>query len=154
MTDEMPWTVTQLLRRVDAGRAWLDEQLARLDEPALDEPVGGGWTRRQMLQHLVVWHELTTERLRAYRSTGQPPQLERDEDDINAGAAQAAQGRSRDELLAHLDTSFGALREEIAALRDEQLTEHDGWPGGVVAGNTFGHYEDHRPDLDRPAASG
>lgn len=154
MSDETPWSVAELLRRMDAGRSRLDERLAALDEAALDEPVEGGWTRRQMVQHLVVWHELTIERLRSYRATGQPARLERSDDEVNAEAAAATSGRTRNELLRDLDTSFKELRAQVAALRDEQLTEHDTWPGGVVVGNTFGHYEDHRADLERPAASG
>lgn len=148
MTDETPWSVAELLRRMDAGWAWVEAELAQLDEAALDERVRGGWTRRQMLQHLIVWHELTLDRLRAYGSTGEVQRLERDEDEINAKAAAKAGGRARNDLLADFDSSYRRLREEVGQLRDEQLTEHDGWPGGVVVGNTFGHYEDHRPDIE------
>lgn len=154
MTDETPWSVTELLRRMDAGRQRVDERLALLDEQGLDEQARGGWTRRQMLQHLITWHHLTIERLRSYRASGRPQVLERHEDDINAEAAAAARDRSREELLVEFRASYDALREEVAALTDDQLTEHDTWPGGIVVGNTFGHYEEHRPDLEPvPAGS-
>ncbi len=135
------WTTEELLRRVDAGRRWLDERLAGFPEESLDDPVGGGWTRRQMLQHLIVWHGLTADRLREYQRTGQRPEMSRTADEINAEAMATAEGRSRAELLADLDSSFRTLRDEIARLRDDQLPEHEFWPGGVVVGNTFGHYE-------------
>jgi hypothetical protein len=142
------WTTAELLRRVDAGKAWLDERLAAFPEERLDEAVGGGWTRRQMLQHFIVWHELTTQRLGEYQRTGRRPDLPRSTDEINDGAMEQAAGRGREELLADLDSSFTGLRAEIARLRDEQLPELESWPGSVVVGNTFGHYEEHRADLE------
>jgi len=147
-TPDDKWTVEELLRRVDAGKAWLDERLAELPEETLDDPVSGGWTRRQMLRHLTVWHALTIERLRDYQRTGERPGMAQTADEINAGAMKSAAGRSREELLSDLDASFNELRAEIARLRDEQLPEHDFWPGGVVVGNTFGHYDEHRADLE------
>jgi hypothetical protein len=96
-----------------------------------------------------VWHGLTTQRLGEYQRTGQRPEMSRTADEINADAMRKAAGRSRAELLADFDSSFRALRDEVAKLRDEQLPEHDFWPGGVVVGNTFGHYEEHRADLER-----
>ena len=143
------WTTTELLRRVDAGKAWLDERLAEFPvEKDFDEPVGGGWTRRQMVHHLAVWHELTVERLRSYQQTGQRP-AGIDSDVVNAEAMNTAAGKTREQLLADVDASFSTLRAEVAQLRDEQLPEFDFWPGGVVVGNTFGHYEEHRADLER-----
>jgi hypothetical protein len=147
------WTTAELLRRVDAGKRWLDERLAELPEETLDEPVGGGWSRRQMLQHLIVWHGLTTRRLGEYQRTGERPGISKTVDEINDVAMQTGAGRTRDELLADLDSSFSELRAEVARLRDEQLPELDFWPGGVVVGNTFGHYEEHRADLERGNAA-
>ena len=143
------WTTAELLRRVDAGKSWLDDRLAQFSEADLDEPVDGGWTRRQMLRHLTVWHELTVKRLAEYQRTGQRPEMAKTADEINADAMESAAGRSREQLLSDLGSSFRALRAEVAKLRDEQLPELDFWPGGVVVGNTFGHYEEHRADLER-----
>ena len=152
MTDEpdLPeeWTTEALLRKVDTGWQELNDRLAMFPEERLDEPVAGGWTRRQMLRHLTVWHELTTKRLAEYQATGQRPEMPKTTDEINADAMASAAGRSREQLLADLDTSFHTLRDEIAKLRNEQLPELDYWPGGVVVGNTYGHYDEHRPDLE------
>lgn len=147
--DDADWTTAELLRRVDAGKAWLDGQLAELPEETFDEPVGGGWTRRQMVQHLIVWHGLTTRRLREYQQTGERPAMAQPTDEINEDAKAMAAGRSRADLLSELESTFRELRAEVANLRDEQLPELDFWPGGVVVGNTFGHYEEHRADLER-----
>jgi hypothetical protein len=142
------WTTAALLAKVDAGKRWLDERLATFPEERLDEPVGGGWTRRQMLRHLTVWHELTTRRLREYQQTGERPGMPGTADEVNERAMATAAGRTRTQLLADLDASFIELRVEVAKLRDDQLAELDFWPGGVVVGNTYGHYEEHRADLE------
>jgi hypothetical protein len=142
------WTTDALLAKVDAGKAWLDGRLAEFPEERLDDPVSGGWTRRQMLRHLTVWHELTTRRLAEYQQTGQRPGMPGTADEVNEGAMASAAGRSREQLMSELDASFDALRAEIAKLRDEQLPELEYWPGGVVVGNTYGHYEEHRADLE------
>ena len=104
--------------------------------------------RRQMLRHLTVWHELTAKRLAEYQRTRQRPGMPKTVDEINDDAILSAAGRTRDQLLAELDSSFHTLRDEIGNLRDEQWTELDTWPGGVVAGNTYGHYEEHYSDLE------
>jgi hypothetical protein len=142
------WTTAALLRKVDEGWQELNDRLAKFPEDSLDESVGGGWTRRQMLRHLTVWHELTAKRLAEYQHTRQRPGMPKTVDEINDDAISSAEGRTRDQLLAELDSSFHALRDEIGKLRDEQLTELDTWPGGVVVGNTYGHYEEHYPDLE------
>ena len=103
-----------------------------------------------MLNHIRVWHDLTVQRLRHFRETGEQPPSPGDEDTINAQAAADADVRSRAMILAGLDASYERLVEEIRQLRDEQLTDHEGWPVAVVAGNTWGHYEEHRADLAEP----
>jgi hypothetical protein len=148
-----PTTVSELLMRVDAGWASFMEAVRALDEDEWDDEVpGGGWTRRKMLNHIRVWHEITAQRLRAFRDSGERPPSPGDEDTINAQAAADADLRSNELILRELDESFARLRAEVSALRDEQLPLLDGWPVGVVAGNTYGHYDDHRADVSPTAA--
>ena len=131
MTDQpdLPaeWTTAELLRRVDDGWRQLNERLADFPEATL---------------------ELTTRRLAEYQRSGERPDMPKTVDEINEEAMASATGRDRDRLLADLATSFADLRAEIARLRDEQLPELDSWPGGVVVGNTYGHYDEHRADLE------
>ena len=86
--------------------------------------------------------------LAEYQRTGKRPEMPKTTDEINDDAIASAAGRKRQQLLSELDSSFHTLRDEIAKLRDEQLPELDYWPGGVVVGNTYGHYDEHRPDLE------
>jgi hypothetical protein len=143
-----PRSVEELLARADEGWASFRQAVAGLSEDEWAEPVpGDGWTRHKMLNHVRVWHEITAQRVAAFRRTGERPPSPGDEDAINAQAAADADVRTREMILDGLQRSYGELRAQIAQLEDEQLTAHDGWPVAVVAGNTYGHYDEHRRDL-------
>lgn len=143
-----PRSVEELLARADEGWATFRQAVANLSEDEWAEQVpGDGWTRHKMLNHVRVWHDITVERLASFRRTGERPPSPGDEDAINAHAAADADVRSREMILSGLERSYGELRAQVAQLVDEQLTAHDGWPVAVVAGNTYGHYDEHRRDL-------
>jgi hypothetical protein len=142
-------TVKELLARMDQGWAWFSRAVHGLPTEVLDERLGAdGWTRKQMLAHVAVWHDLTTERLTGFSETGQPPEFDEDADTINARAARSAAGRTTGEILLALDESFRRMRREVARLSNEQLAAHDAWAAAMIAGNAHGHYDEHRADLD------
>lgn len=148
MTDDID-TVDELLARSDEGWASFRSAIHALPAEAWDDEVaGGGWTCRKMLNHIRVWHELTASRLATFRETGDAPPLEEDDDSINARAAADADIRSRELILSDLDRSYADLRNAIGRLSDRDLTMADHWAPNVVAGNTFGHYDEHRRDLE------
>jgi Mycothiol maleylpyruvate isomerase N-terminal domain len=148
MSDDID-TVDVLLARSDEG--WVSFRVAihALPPEAWDEEVpGGGWTCRKMLNHIRVWHELTASRLATFREQGDVPPLEEDDDSINARAAADADIRSRELILSNFDRSYADLRNEIVQLSDQGLTMADRWAPNVIEGNTFGHYDEHRRDLE------
>jgi hypothetical protein len=144
-----PQTITATLERVDrawagfwhAAHAFPGERLGeRLNED--------GWTRKQMLAHVAVWHDLTARRLAEFARTGQRPPLGEHEDVVNARAARSAEGRTVGEILEEMDASFRRLRRQLTYLPDTLLTALDGWAAAVIAGNSYGHYSEHLPDLE------
>lgn len=146
-------TVKELLDRIDAGWDGFSHAVHALPAELLEARLGDdGWTRKQMLAHIAVWHDLTVERLAALVDTGVATELQEDDDAINARAARGAVGRTTGEILLALDESFRRLRREIARMTNEQLALHDSWAVSVVGSNTYGHYREHLPDLDRKAA--
>lgn len=115
----------------------------------LDQRLGEhGWTRKQMLAHISVWHDLTSQRLNTFMQTGQPVALADHEDVVNARAARAAEGRTAGEIVQNIDDSYRRLHRMIGRLTNAQLEAHDGWAGAVIAGNTYDHYREHRADLE------
>jgi len=148
MTDDID-TLDVLLARSDEGWASFRGAIHALPQDAWDDEVAaGGWTRRKMLNHIRIWHDLTASRVATFRESGDVPPLEEDEDSINARAAADADLRSRELILSDLDRSYNDLRNEIGRLRDSQLELADRWVPNVIAGNTFAHYDEHRRDLE------
>jgi hypothetical protein len=144
---DRPDTIREMISLVD--RSWERFHDLAVDFPAerLDEHIGGGWTRKQMLAHIAAWHDLTTERLTALMKSGEPHDLEEGDDVVNARVARAAAGRTAGEVFDSLETSFRRLRRQLEHLSDGQLVGHGGWAQSLIAANTYDHYQEHRDDL-------
>lgn len=145
-----PQTVREIVDLID--EAWRDFYGAATSMPGehMDEHIGEGWTRKQMLAHITAWHDLTNERLSQFMMDGKPVQLRQDEDTINARVARQAVGRTAGEVLKDVELSFQRLRRQVGRLTDDQLIAHDAWAAHVIAGNTFEHYAEHAGDVYVP----
>ncbi|HEY2916911.1 MAG TPA: DinB family protein [Candidatus Limnocylindrales bacterium] len=147
MTDQP--TVKEMLERLDDGWSAFSAAVHRLPAERLEGRLGeNAWTRKQMLAHIAMWHDLTIDRLAEQADTGKPAASEEDEDGVNARAARNAVGRTTGEVILALDESFRRLRREIARLSNEQLAADESWAASVIAANTWRHYSEHLPDLD------
>jgi hypothetical protein len=146
-------TAKEVLARIDAGWAAFSEAVHATPVERLEMRLAeDGWTRKQMLAHIAIWHDLTIERLTEYAETGKPPAIEENEDGVNARAARGAGGRTVGEVVLAMDESFRRLRRELARMTNEQLAANDSWAASVIAANTWRHYGEHLPDLDRRTA--
>ena len=145
-----PRTVREIMDLIDV--AWRDFYGAATSFPSehMNEHLGEGWTRKQMLAHITAWHDLTNERLVHLLLTGEPGVLKQETDTINARVARQAVGRTAGEVLKDMELSFNKLRRQVGRLSDDQLTAHDGWAADVIAGNTYGHYAEHADDVYQP----
>jgi hypothetical protein len=146
-----PITVRQMLARVDG--AWSVFRAAAFGYPAehLDDHLSDdGWTRKQMLAHIAVWHDLTSDRLVQLALSGRPVPLDRDTDAVNAAAARVAIGKTAGEVRRDLDATFNRLRRQMQRLTDGQLRLGDAWAARVIADNTYEHYVEHMADLVPP----
>ena len=90
---------------------------ARFPSERMDEHLSeDGWTRKQMLVHIGVWHDLTTERLSKFFLSGSRPNSTRHGDDQRR-ARQAIGRRRRDPGR----VTFNRLRRQLQRLTDQQL---------------------------------
>ncbi|MEA2673790.1 MAG: hypothetical protein QOI92_982 [Chloroflexota bacterium] len=140
--------VAETLARMDEGWSAFRKRVHALPSQLLEARLGAGsWTRKQMLGHVGTWHERTVEALGWLTETGDLPGEPEPTDVINARAARAAIGRTTGEVLFALDDSYRIVHRAVARLTDDQLLAHDGWATAMIAGNTYGHYEEHLADL-------
>ena len=143
-----PLSSSDTLARMDAGWATFNGRVTSLPTERLAVRIGDGWTRKQMLAHIATWHDLTVDRLTKFADSGEPAELGDTDDAINGRAARAAEGRTTGEIVLAMADSYRRLRRAVAALTDDQLAAHEGWAAAIVAGNSFGHYAEHLPDLE------
>ena len=153
----IPATSKELLAAVDDGWRRFREAVRHVGRAKMDEPTGGGWTYHDLFAHVAGWHDLTARRLRAFRATGAFPgpgdegalgiPAFTDADEFNARLVSSHRLVGAEALVDELDTTFRAVRAELALLTDEQLHAHDDEAIKVVAGNTYDHYADHAKEL-------
>jgi hypothetical protein len=146
-TTEQP-AVQNILGRMDERWGDFSKRVHAMRGEHFSTRIGeGAWNRKQMLGHITTWHEITIDRLMRFAESGEPNGTDEDEDVINARAARGAEGRTTGEVVQSMEDSYRRLRREVARLTDAQLAAHDSWAAAIIAGNSYGHYEEHLPDL-------
>lgn len=148
---DFPRTIKDTLRKVDDSFSAFRAAAMRFPSERMDERIAeDSWTRKQMLQHVASWHDLTADRLIKLINTGKPAPLDRDTDQFNASVARQAIGKTSGEILKDIDATFNRLRRQLARMTDAQLEQDDWWAAWVIGGNTYGHYEEHWADVYTP----
>lgn len=147
----------ELSGRVDAGWHRFREAVRHVGRAGMAEQTGAGWSYHDLVAHVAGWHDLTARRLRAFRTSGTFPgpadeaalgiPAFKDADEFNALLVSSHRLVGAEALVDELDTTFQALRAELAQLTDEQLGADDGGIVTTVAGNTYGHYAEHAAEL-------
>jgi hypothetical protein len=152
---DFPKTINETLSHVDQAWSAFRAAVQRFPSERMDERLTEkGWTRKQMLAHVAAWHDLTADRLVALINTGHVAPFEQDTDSFNANVARRAVGKTLGEILKDMDGTFTRLRRQMARLTDAQLAEDDWYAAFVIGGNTYGHYDEHWPDVQAARASG
>ena len=144
----IPATSRAQLERAD--ESWVDFRLAiaAMGLEAFGRTTPAGWTQQALIAHVAAWHEVSAERLRDFRASGDPsPGPDLSDDAFNARVARDTAALTPAAVVSRLDASWSMLRAEIAALSDRELRAHDGWAASVVAANTFDHYREHRVEV-------
>ncbi len=148
---DFPRTVRDTLSRVDEAWAAFRAAAIRFPSERVDERLSeDGWTRKQMLEHVAAWHDLTADRLVKLINTDASVPLDVDTDKFNARVARTAIGKTSGEVLKDMDATFNRLRRQMARLTDAQLQIDDWWAAWVIGGNTYAHYEEHWADIYTP----
>lgn len=163
-TEELPpGGPAEMRQRLAVGLDKFLAEIDRLDEHQLTElRDAAGWNVRDHLLHLAAWADGIAALLRredrwATMGIADPGPGEIDYDAINEQIIAPLRHLSAAEARARLVAADARVREAVAALSDEELelpygryvppfTSNEGYPvGAYIAGNTFGHYQEHLP---------
>ena len=140
-----------LVQRMDDAWAAFGGAVDRLPTSALGKPTASGWTLGAMLAHVTAWHDATAFRVHRFAATGRSqPKVEEDDDRFNARVASETAAHPPDRILSAMRASYARLRDAVASL---DALDAEGWVEHVVAGNTYEHYDEHRPEVDAALAA-
>jgi hypothetical protein len=156
-------TRAQLVEKIQHGWAEMEKTLQGLNEEELTRPGPERWSVKDHLAHLTSWARGIVALLHK-QPRWEAMGFSRDEiqglseDEINARIYQRNQGRSLADVRADFQQTHQDLIAAILELEDADLyrTYRDYQPFepghdsgnpiiGLIAGNSFGHYEEHIP---------
>jgi len=118
-----------------------------------------GWAPRDVVAHLIGWNRLMIEASLSLRA-GKPPayydDAEHDYSNINASFTTKHSSRSKQELLAELQSSIETLVKFVDGLPIEELTanhgvlDHSGDPATIadLIDSLAGDYQDHAREIE------
>jgi hypothetical protein len=150
-------TKRELLEAIQKGRAEFEAVLAGLTPEQMTAPgVMGEWSVKDTLGHIAVWESRLVTTLYAVER-GATPKMFRTQAEVDkANAESYAEQRDRplDRVLSDFHGVHAQLLKRLEAARERDLTDphrfkwmEDDPLEKLVAGDTFGHYVEHRPAI-------
>ncbi len=148
-----PKSKADLLARMHSARAALETVLAGLDEAALAAPGPEGWSVKDHLAHLAAWERKVLANLEGRAShevLGVPEAVYKSGDwvQINEYVRAPDKDRPVGEVLAEFRRVNRVMTQRVVELPDEQLFGADDGLLSNIAGNTYGHDEEHQPWIE------
>ncbi len=144
----------------DAWRSY--EALAALTDEQLEKPIEGahGWSGRDLIAHLVGWHEITLDIARELAVDETSRARERIDreweargDAWNADMIAAWAALPMDEVRQRMRTVPGELRGYLTVIPEARWLKHPTHFASFLD-VTVDHYDDHRLDLEAILAAG
>jgi hypothetical protein len=161
MTMEMiePTTKADLLQMVENGRAEFMALINQIpQERMLETGVESNWSVKDILAHIAAWELKMSQVFAELQQSDAPPDWPTTDEAVDALNANFYE-TNRDKPLAQVIADFDAAYPQALAAT-KAMSEGDlfdprrfAWREGrplwwMVAGNTFGHYGDHIPNIE------
>jgi hypothetical protein len=160
-----PNNKAELLEKMQSGYAAFEALLAPLSAAQLSTPgVNGAWAIKDVLVHLTAWQTRVSLRLEAlaHHEEAHIDPIDSDEkmNAFNDSTFETNRTRPLDVVLMEFRAAVKRLDANVEATDERDLFEAGrfAWlKGGAlwesVAGNTYGHYEEHAPVIEQWLAS-
>jgi uncharacterized damage-inducible protein DinB len=154
MADDM--NSTQFLEKLHKGRADWDALLAQIPEEQLTIPgASGAWTVKDVIAH-IAWHEREMIGMLDGRTMAHGSGLWLlPTDERNTAIYEEQKNRPLADVLDEAPRMYQSMLALINTLSDDELRDPsrfefmpaDWVPWEIIASNTFGHYQQHTPDI-------
>jgi len=150
----MTSTKADLLSEITSGRARLEKVLTGIPTEKMEQVVlYEVWSIKDYLAHLGFWAKEVVSLFEILRA-GQTPEPLLALDEINARAFEEARALSLKDILKQEKSAYQSILLLVQDSQEDELFDPDyfAWTQGrafaeYIADNTFGHYEEHMPDL-------
>ncbi len=126
-----------------------DEQMTQRPGPQSD------WSVKDLMAHITFWERHMSANV-GHLLKGEPTHKVDDLDAMNAQVFEDNKNRALSDVLAEFETQLSMLEAMLMGLSEDDINNPHRFPsrGGTallntLIGDTFGHYADHRPDLER-----
>ena len=148
-----PKNKAELLQRIRTARAELERTLTGLDDAALSAPGPEGWSVKDHLAHLAAWGRKVLSNMDGRKSTealGVPEAVYQSGDWVAINEIVRAPDKDRPaaEIVAEYRRVHTDLLQRLEALPEIELYGPDDSLRNNIAGNTYGHDEEHRPWIE------
>lgn len=117
---------SQVLEALAASHAALREAATSLDDTAMTAPIGGEWSARDILAHLIGWDDVGTRDFERVARGHMPILAAYRHEDVDEWNAGHVRGRNRfplAQLIAEMDAAWDALRSALQPLPDALFVE-------------------------------
>lgn len=168
-TTEKRWTKAELLERIRDSRTALERAVDQAGEAALTTAAPNGWSGKDYLAHIAAWETSLVALLRGeprYEAMGLDAATYQsgDVDALNETLYDRDRALSLPDVLLRFQRVHEGVIAEVDRLTDADLYRpySDFQPDAPdnrdpiinwIAGNTFGHYDEHRLALEALASS-
>jgi len=114
----------------------------------------GYWSVREALLHVAAWDVELVVIVDKYRRTGEKSDYGTDEevDELNEDQVQEKHDFSMEQVWKHLHDSHQQLADFLTGLPEEAF-DPKSYSGDWIATDSFGHYVEHRENIERWKAS-
>ncbi len=154
--------VQELIDMVKHERATWEALIARIDENRLTQPgVADQWSVKDIIAH-ITWHEREmVDLIKAHALVGSEL-WNLPTDDRNAAIYEEIRQQPLEQVLEESTQVYQQLITVLPSLTDQDLTNPESFPGMppdwqpwmIIAQNTYEHYQDHIPDIERWISEG
>jgi uncharacterized damage-inducible protein DinB len=156
-------TVQQLIDNIQTERAAWETLIEQIDQERLTSPgVAGSWSVKDIIAHITWFEREMVSLVKAHALVGSEL-WNLPTDERNAAIYEEIRGASLDRVLEDSAQVHQQILELLPTLSDKDLTNPESFPDMppdwqpwlIIAQNTYEHYQQHIPDLEKwIAASG
>ncbi len=148
---------SEFLNTLSKDRDAWEALLARVSYEEMTEPgLPGGWSVKDVIAH-VTWHEREMIKLLETQSFVGSDWWELAIDERNELIYEQYKDQPLEEVLESAKLDYAGFLAAFGPITDEELNgpsyfeyfPPDREPWNIIAGNTYEHYRDHMPDIEK-----